>query len=247
MASALDAVLMLKQQGLSEAQIIDQLKQQGFKPKEILDALNQAKVKEMASQDVLEGMQPSILSQETNEQVPQPTPEPAQLQVPTPSTQQTQPAQQPMQMPTPVPQPQAQAEIETMPMQTQMHQPMFYEFEQATPTETIEAIAEQIISEKWEQFRQEVGDIAEIKKNFDDKINIINARLDRLEKSFDRLSLMFAERIKTQERTIERFTKEVTSIEQAFQKVLNPLFDNIRKLSEIVEALKKEQGKANRK
>lgn len=239
MASALDAVLMLKQQGLSEAQIIDQLKQQGFKPKEILDALNQAKVKDAASQDMLEGMQPSILSQETKEQVPLPTPEPTQPQLPTVSTQQTQQVQ--------APQPQVQAEITPTPMQAQMQQPMFYEFEQATPTETIEAIAEQIISEKWEQFRQEVGDVAEIKKNFDDKIHIINTRLDRLEKSLDRLSLMFAERIKTQERTIEQFTKEVASIEQAFQKVLDPLFDNIRKLSEIVEALKKEQGKAKKK
>ena len=99
----LDQVIQMKSKGMSEQDIINNLQQQGIDPKSVNDALSQAQVKNAvtSSNDDLQGMQPSIMEQEENQnQAEQGLYQPQTREVseapPTPSQQQYIPQQMTM-------------------------------------------------------------------------------------------------------------------------------------------------------
>ena len=59
---ALDKIMQMKSQGVSEKEIVNRLQEQGISPKAITDAMDQAKIKDAISKPIQEeGMEPSIV------------------------------------------------------------------------------------------------------------------------------------------------------------------------------------------
>jgi len=211
MPELIDAITELKRYGYSDDQIITYLQQQGFKPKEILDALNQAKLGKP-----VEEAQPSIM-----EEVPSPTavPSPQMQVVPPPST-----GQAPELMP-------------SVPFSEET--PAAAYPSQGYDIESIEAIAEEIVKEKWDMLKRRIGDIEDLRKQIDSKIIGIEDRLKRVELSLDKIHLLVLKRQDEQAKEIRAVGKEITLLEEAFSKILRPLSENIKKLEEISKELKK--------
>lgn len=61
--AALDRVMELQAQGISDGEIIKKLRDEGVAPKEINDAFSQSKVKQAVSQEDFPGMEQSIMEQ----------------------------------------------------------------------------------------------------------------------------------------------------------------------------------------
>lgn len=231
MPTLVDAVLELQRAGYTDEQIINYLKQEGFSPKEILDAIKQSKFKEEKKE--IGELQPSILEKEMPEelaQAPPPTPTPTPS-VPTPTQKmpyaiQTSPEQTPIMPVMPFTQ---QATAIGMPV----------EVAQGYNIEAIETLAEEIINEKWEMLKRKIGDIEELRKDFEKKISELNERIKRVELNLDRIHLLILKRQDEQQKEIKTIGKEIDLLEKTLSKILQPLTENIKKLEEISKKLKK--------
>ena len=203
-----DVIAEMLKSGYTEEQIISYLNQQGFSPKEILDALNKLKLKK-------EEIMPSIME----------TPIPSPLPSPTPM------AKEEMVEEIPKPQPQL---IPQMPFtqETPIAQIPSYDLE------TLETLAEEIISEKFELMKRKVGDIEEIRKILEDKIKSLEEKVRRIENNLDNINLLILKRHEEQQKEIKQIGKEIYMLEEAFSKVLKPLTENIKRLEEISKELK---------
>lgn len=216
MPTIIDLIKEMKKLGYSDEQIINYLKQQGIEPKEILDAFKQV---EFTSE-----MIPSIM--ETQEEMPQ-------EEVPTPTKEgifQTieKPALEK------VPQPQI---IPTVPYTTETPETIVTGY--GYDIETFETLAEEIIKEKFELLKKRIGDIEELRKNINLKIKDIEERLKRVELNIDKIYMLILKRQEEQQKEIKTIGKEISMLEKAFSKILEPLSENIKKLEEISKELKK--------
>jgi len=85
--AALEQVMQLRQQGMSERQIIDSLKSQGVTPKDINDALSQSQIKsELAPEQTFQPTQQptdNYAQSSPSEELGMPSPQPNQMQQPT--------------------------------------------------------------------------------------------------------------------------------------------------------------------
>jgi len=142
--------------------------------------------------------------------------------------------------PSPVPAPEAEAAPEAV-----AYYPYVYptaqvqQQQQRIDTETIEEISEEIINEKWSEFKTKIGDIAEWKLYMEGRTKGIDDRLKRLELSIDKLQAALLGKVQEYGQNIKDLGAEVQSLESAFSKVLDPLITNIKELSKITENLKK--------
>ena len=146
-------VASLKQQGLSDNQIIQSLQRDGYKTHQIFDAMNQA--------DLVSGAARPL------DEMPPLPPQEAPYQDPAPQGFQSQPMQnQQIQYPQYQPQPVAGP--------VQFGEPNF---------EKIEEIAESIIEEKWNDFSKGLSKIIDWKERTELKINELDTRLTELKQS----------------------------------------------------------------
>ncbi|GAI17261.1 unnamed protein product, partial [marine sediment metagenome] len=161
------------------AEISKQLQDQGVAPKEINDALNQAKVKtavsqpEQNTQDISQpqNMQQSIM--QTQEFQQQPTGE------------ENIPQQAPQAGQAPA---QGQAQEQYYPETPQAYAGQeYYAPQQPVNTDTISEIAEQIVAEKFSEFKKKTGDLASFKTNIQEQVGDIDERLKRIENSIEKL------------------------------------------------------------
>jgi len=205
------------QKSMSDDDIIRTLVEKGYTPLEISEAFNQAKLKQSLGGKEL---MPSIMQQE----VSAPAPMPLQLQPQEAS-------------------PEAAAYYPyAYPTQPQPAQPS-----QKIDMETIEEIAEEIINEKWQEFKSKIGDISEWKLYIEGKIKGLDDRLKRLELSMDKLQAALLGKVYEYGQNIKDLGTEVQSLEMAFSKVLDPLITNIKELSKLTEELKKSKPAKGKK
>ena len=150
--ATLDRILQLKQQGFSEAQIVQQLQNEGILPFEISDAMSQAQIKEAVGQN-----SPSQM------QMPEPYDMQGSITDATATGQfQNQPAEIPIPE-TPTPEaPEYSEEQYYSPSQSPYYEEQYPQaqagYSQETTTELAEQIAEQIVLEKFNEFQQKTGD-----------------------------------------------------------------------------------------
>jgi hypothetical protein len=198
---------------MSDDEIIRTLVERGHTPVEILDAFNRLKLK--PSGGGKEGLKPSIMQQDLS--VPTPAPTAAVTE--------------------------AEA-AEAPQVEAAAYYPYAYPTTQVQPqtridTETIEEITEEIVSEKWQEFKSKIGDISEWKLYMENRTKGIDDRLKRLELSMDKLQAALLGKVQEYGQNIKDLGAEVQSLETAFSKVLDPLLTNIKELSKITEQLKK--------
>lgn len=210
-----EKVLALKNQGLSNDQIIQNLRRDGYSSQQTFEAINQADIQSNTKEPstILEApsptapsttapaeteMQPSIMTGEEPELKPEVT---------TPAAQPTTP------MPPPV-----------------------YE---RGPEEQIEEIAESIIDERWQQIVESVGDINIFKEKVRTDIASIKQEILRQEQRFENLQKSILGKVSEYGKGITDLSSEMKALEQVFRKILHPLTTNVKELSRITEKLKK--------
>jgi len=254
----LDKVMELQKQGLSETQISTQLQNEGISPQEINNSLNQAKIKNAVSPPEqtpqtpeVQGAQPPQIpglnpSADMQQSIMQ---DPGQnISVSPPGqvaqTPEVQGAQPPIQTPTPEvypPQetypPQEQQPPEDYYTQTPQAYPSqdYYAPQGAVDAETISEIAEQVVTEKLDDFKKKTGDLASFKISIQDKVADIDDRLKRIENSIDKLQHAVVGKIGEFGESNAMIHKDLDNLHDTVSKLMNPLIDNYKELKRIAK------------
>jgi len=263
--ATLDNVMEMQKQGMQDADIAKKLTDEGTSPQEINDALNQAKVKAAVSQDIFPEPQQMPAAPQAP-QVPAEQGQPEQPGQPMAQEMQgmEQSMMQPGAMPPPGETPAEGMPPEQMPAapqapqvppaeqaQAQPGQPEQYypETPQAYPQEayypgqaaitpdTVTEIAEQIVSEKFREFKEKVGDISTFKTNIEERIKDLGDRLKRIEDSIDKLQQAVIGKIGEFGETASHVHQDLDNLHNTVSKLMNPLIDNYKELKKIRESL----------
>jgi len=209
--SLIDYIVGMQAAGMSDSEIISRLKDEGYTAKDINDSLNQSKVKMAISAggQEEEEMQPSITEQEIPVPSPQaqPMPRERKAQVQQPQYGEAYPTYQ---------YPEAQAMPAAPP--------------QKTDTEYIQEITEEIINEKWRDFRKKIGPIEEVKSDVEKRIAVVEDKIIKIEEMMDKMQISILGKIQEYGRSIESVGSEVRAIEGNISRMISPLVSNIKEL-----------------
>jgi len=235
--ATLDRVIEMQKKGISDEEIFTQLQHEKISPSEIRDSLNQARIKNAISpteqtQEMQESIMPNPAGQSMRAE------QQASMQ---PTTQKTQSPTQQVQTPAP----------EIYPPETQNQEPPQDNYYQETPqaysqqdyyapqqsldTETISEIAEQVTTEKLNEFKKKIGDIASFKTTIQDKVDDIDDRLKRIENSIDNLQQSIIGKISEFGENNAMIHKDLDNLHGTVSKLMNPLIDNYNALKKIAK------------
>ena len=245
----LDKVMEMQKQGLSDADISTQLQNEGIAATEINDSLNQAKIKNAVSPP--EGTpQAQMPGQEMQASIMQnpPAGQPPAGQIPAQPMAQEIGEQPPTQQP-PTQQPPAPAfpAPEIYPPQGSPEQPQdnyytqtpqaygqnYYAPQSGVDTETISEIAEQVVTEKLNEFKKKTGDLVSFRNTIEDKVNDVDDRLKRIEATIDKLQQAIIGKIGEFGESNAAIHKDLDNLHGTVSNLMNPLIDNINELKKI--------------
>jgi len=214
--AALERVMQMRNQGLSESQIINTLRQEGVSPKEVYDAITQSQIKSELSQA------PPIEyeTQEMTQSMAQPEQQPYLPEENYADPSQAQVEQQ--EYIEPVPAPQQQYYQEYQPVQ-----------QQPTDIETINEIAEQIVDEKNIELKKQISEIKNFKEEAKTEIERLTKKIEKLENNYNELQIAIIRRIGEYGENIKNIATEMHETQDSFSKMINPLTDNLRELQKI--------------
>ncbi|HIH42036.1 TPA: hypothetical protein HA246_00135 [Candidatus Woesearchaeota archaeon] len=231
-ANPADLISQLRQQGLSNSQIVQALQQQGLRSNQIFDAMNQADLKPAGP---VAGMGPPQMQQQ-------------------PPSQQMQNMQQQMQaMPG---QGRVGGEIQMPPpmMGSQsMPPPMDMQNNESNidatsaDTEKIEEIVEAIVEEKWTELIKNVNKIIEWKEKTESRLVKMETEFDNLKHGFDNLHQGVLGKIGDYEHGLQEIGTDIKALEKVFQKILPTLTENVNELSRITRNMGAQQSSAVKK
>ena len=216
-------VLNLRNQNMSNAEIINELVQRGFNNQQIFEAINQADIKGgvggKVPQEAPQGMRRSALTSGNDEaEIPIP--------VPSPESDEEGPAPGPR-MRAPEIQPSAQVYMQGSPQQPQMD------------IESMQEIVESIIDERWQEVVASVGDITIWKSRVDDDLSAIKQEVLRVEDRFTKLQASILGKVDEYQKGITQVSSEMVALEQVFGKIMEPLTSNIKELQRLTQDMKK--------
>lgn len=216
--SAINEILQMRQQGLSNNQIIQNLQRQGYTNTQIFDAMNHADTK-MA----VEGMQPATQIDPTLD-IPDTQANNAQEELFTkPLPEQSAQVNQPLpDIPSPEPQPEFQRPQDIL------------QDEQVK----IEELVEAIIEEKWDELLRDVNKIVQWKNKLETRVSEIEIRLDHLKDSYTELQKAIVGKVGEYDKHILEIGSEIKAMEKVFSKVLPAFTENVNELSKIANKLK---------
>jgi hypothetical protein len=255
----LEQVTTLKNQGLSEEEIISQMQEKGMSPKMINDALNQSKIKSAISPgEDLEASQigrDSLMREEENrmrniEQGLAPPSPTGRQPMYSPKTKEVSekemyaPPQQEFYTPQP------QQEIYTpspgqeyyAPQPQQEYYPQEgYEYAPAetSDTDTLIEISEQVFSEKIKKLQKQVDEMSEFKNLAQTKIDHLAERLKKIETSLDRLQAAILEKVGSYGSGLDSIKKEMAMMQGSFGKMVNKIADKAEKKHHPVHRIEK--------
>jgi len=220
--STLDEIIKMQNQGMSDAEISTQLQNNGVSPQEINDSLNQAKIKNAVSpQENNQQQTQQPQAQQQQAQSPGPTTQDPGLQIPPPETYPPQHTEQQPQQDYYQPTPQAYSQQD------------YYAPQQAIDPETISEIAEQVVTEKLNEFTKKTGDITSFKNTIQDKVADIDERLKRIENSIDNLQQAIVGKIGEFGESNAMIHKDLDNFHGTVSKLMNPLIDNVNEMKKL--------------
>ena len=250
----LERVIGMQKEGMNDIEISTKLQNEGTSPREIETSLNQAKVKNAVSPPEMgagtppanappidptrQGMQPSMMPEKGPEsEAPAPTAPPAQ--VPAPEIPAGPPAAPQMAPPVPGPEvypPQDQQQDYYYPETPQAYSEQdYYAPQGGMDTETISEIAEQVATEKLNEFKAKTGDIVSFKNAIQDKVEDIDERLKRIEGSIDKLQQAIIGKIGEFGESNAMIHKDLDNLHGTVSKLMDPLIDNVNELKKIAK------------
>ena len=238
--TTLDRVIEMQGKGFPTIEITKTLRDEGVNPQEIDDSLNQAQVKSAVSQDPSAQQNQPQLTQSAQPQTPQTTMQASNenmqqsiMQPPSQTTMQTSQQEAPPQ-PTEQPYPE-----QTLPQQGEQY---YYETPQAYPeeayyaqqpainTDTITEITEQVVMEKFEDFKKKTGNIISFKNQAEETLKDLDERLKRIEKTIDNLQQAIIGKIGDFGDSTTAIHKDLDNLHTTVSKLMNPLVDNYKEL-----------------
>tara|TARA_Y100000310_G_C20570550_1_gene757784 strand:- start:208 stop:921 length:714 start_codon:yes stop_codon:yes gene_type:complete len=197
---ALEQITQLRNQGVSEDNIMKNLQDSGFSPREINEGFNQSQIKQAVSDESqgfsAEAPAPEIMPPQNQEDVY--TPAPATLP--------------------------EQGETYSSPedFQEQGGQQDFYSSE-GLDTGTIIEVSEQVFSEKIQEVQRKVEEITEFKTLTESKMENLLERIKRMEKLIDVLQVSILEKVGSYSGNLEGVKKEMSMMQDSFRKMVNPI------------------------
>ncbi|MFH0808430.1 MAG: hypothetical protein V1888_02335 [archaeon] len=240
--TTLDRIIEMQRQNISDSEISIQLQNEGISPTEINDSFNQAKIKNAVSPTSIistpEGMQPSMMSMGSMQkqiQTPTTAPRAQEAYQPQQFPQQQDEYYQQTRAPVTTPriqetyQPQQQDEYYQQTPQAYQGQD-YYEQQGSLGPETISEIAEQVVTEKLENYKANVGDIVSFKNQIQNKVEDIDDRLKRIESSIDKLQQAIIGKIGEFGESSAMIHKDLDNLHGTVAKLMNPLIDNINEI-----------------
>ncbi|MEM2954860.1 MAG: hypothetical protein QW625_02855 [Candidatus Nanoarchaeia archaeon] len=243
-------VLKLTRQGYTDADIIKYLRSEGYSSIEINDAINQAKIKmelartagmEEEFAPASEGYEVEGAAEEMPEYVPETEAVPEEEMIP--SIMEEGAAPEEVYAPEAVAEAPAPAPAPTEEVPTEGYYPSYapgvYEAAAAAaPTEAIEELAEEIINEKWEEFKAKIGDVAELRSYIESRLKQIEDRVKRLEIAFDKVQLTMMSQVQASGREVKMLGSQMQAMQGAFSQILQPLVSSVKELRELSEEMK---------
>ena len=198
-ASILDQVLQMKQQGLSDNQIIQTLQRAGNSPQQIFDAMSQAEIK-----GGVQGVPQQELAMQAQPENPM----------------QMQPAQQ----------------------------PQYQQQQMGISNEEVEAIAESIIDEKWDELMKSMSKVIAWKEEVDGQLTEMDQKFNDLQKSFDELHKSLLGKVGDYDKTMTDVSTDLKAMSTVFKKILPGFMETVGELGQIRDDLaggKKVEKKVN--
>lgn len=220
----LEKITGMKEQGLSDTQIVNSLKEEGISMKEISEALSQARIKSAIYDDSqTEQMQPSIMQSQNNQPIQAVTNQAvAQEQYP----QQAYPD----------------------PNQPQQYADQTAYYQQGIDIETVREVARQESEETSKKIRSEVESLSKLKTDLKFQIQNIDNRLQKVETIIQELQSAILRKIGEYGEAVSSISNELRSTQESFSKMINPIIDKKRGIkSEEEAAEKKIDNKKNSK
>lgn len=209
----LDQVIEMQKRGMEDSEISRQLQNQRVPTSEIYEALSQAKIKSAISPEH-EEMQPSMMPPQYD---PSQNQMQDQLQVPSPQQYSPEYSQQP------------QDQYYSQSPQAYTGQE-YYPQQPSIDPDTISEIAEQVVAEKFADFKRKTGDLAMFRETIQDKVSDLDERLRRIENSIDKLQQAVIGRIGEFGDSVSSIHKDLENLHETTSKLMNPLIDNYREL-----------------
>jgi len=224
--TTLERVIKMQGDGLTDNQIATQLRNEGISPMEINNSINQAKIKSAVSEPedhMSSGMQQSMMdSQEQADNQYQQAP-PPEVYPPQSAPESESYGQQDYYS--------SQGGQDGYYTQTpQAYSQDYYAPQSGVDTETISEIAEQVATEKLNEFKKKTGDLVSFKNNIQDKVNDIDDRLKRIETTIDKLQQAIIGKIGEFGENNAMIHKDLENLHGTVSSLMNPLIDNINEL-----------------
>jgi len=206
-----NSIIQMRQQGLSNDQIIQSLQREGYSSGQIFDAMNQADIK-----GVIESVPPAAIQQQP-QQSDQTTP-PSQIPPPQQYEEDT--------MPIP----------DTIPFEAA---PMPMEAPVSISREDVEEIVEPIIDEKWDELMKSFDKIIIWKDETESKLVKIDQNIKDLKERFEELHKGILAKVGEYDQGIKNVGSDIKAMETVFKKVLPTFTENVGELSRLTSKLKK--------
>lgn len=243
-----DKVQAMRQQGMSNDQIIQTLQREGYGTTNIFNAMSQASMKaevDMGSSMPQEGPQAPA-----EFEAPALGPEPAGQPAEAPAAEETPFYMQEQGAPgAPGPMPGPEEMPPAMPEQLPGQMPAAMPtgsppgamptYGPSPETQRIEELAEAIIDEKWNEIVRSINKIIDWKERVESRITKLEQTIVDMRKEFDSLHKGVLGKIGEYDKSLTDVGTEIQAMEKVFKKVLPTLTENVNELSRIKDNLKK--------
>ena len=227
----LERVTALKNSGMSENQIVTSLKEEGHSPREISEALSQSKIKSAISLDpnnVNGDMQPSISNQSPDQEAENMNQYSQTMSPNIPS-----PAQQAQYLPAQYAQ---QTQYAPQDYSQQQYNDQGYNqqdyYTQGLDIETVRDIAKQEIEEGLKKIRLQLDTLTKSKAEMNFQVQNIENRLQKIESIIHELQSAIIKKLGEYGEAVSNISNELQETQKSFSKVINPLLDKKRGISE---------------
>ncbi len=216
----LEQINQMRNQGISEDEIISRLEEQNVSPKAIHEALGQSRIKEAISDTgSLKQMREEEIGGSDFYDMPQ---SPYTGAVPYPKSQEVREDEEY------APQPQEEYAPQTRaypPVSQEFYPQEGYEeyYAGSSGTDTMIEIAEQVFSDKIRKLQTHIEELNEFRVLTQTKVTHMSERLNRIESTIDKLQAAILQKIGSYGGTLESIKKEMSMMQESFGKMIPSL------------------------
>jgi len=223
----LEDIMQMKNEGLSDNEIMKDLQEKGISPRAINDAFNQMQIKDAVSEESSDLVDNDYKKQEFLPQGPGKTQEISDEESYYP---------------------QDQEYYQGAPQQEEFES---YQ-NQGFDTDTIIEVSEQVFMEKIQKIQKQVEEISEFKTLSEARIENLQERTKKIESLMDRLQIAILEKIASYGDNLEGIKKEMSMMQDSFGKMIpryekeEQVFESPKKEQEISKAKKQSKKKSSK-